>query len=105
MELITIKDSIGDFINDLTKEMDNHLTEDNCKAFGTYIYDHQIHKNHWAIRYPGATRGHILVDDNNVIQDIKLYDTATDSIKSVGCYKDSVKDAVKKFIGYKIVFN
>ena len=33
-----------------------------------------------ALRFPGATRGHIEVDKDNIIVDIVLYDTAFGAI-------------------------
>ena len=52
------------------------------------------------IRYPGATRGYIELDNNNIITDIVLYsDACFDTLKQ---YDVKVIEAVKKFIGYKL---
>lgn len=99
MELITVKQQYGlddDYENDLTKEMDKHLLKKH-KDFKSYIC-----KGNMALRYPGATRGHIEIDDNMVIVDIVLYDTACDNI--VKCYKSTIREVIKKFIGAKIIF-
>lgn len=60
----------------------------------------------YAIRFPGATRGHIEVDENNIIKDIKFYGDSGIAKKephNVGIYKESIIEEVKKFIGRKIV--
>lgn len=91
-----------DFTCELTQEMDKHLKDglnDIRLGWCTYLYQVDLLDNQGfiAIRFPGATRGHIEVDDNNKVIDVQIYDTAKDS------YKDTVKQAVKKFIGYTLV--
>jgi hypothetical protein len=69
------------------------------KNFKTYIYDHSPNGRTWGIRYPGATRGSIIVDENNIIIDIIL-----SNIPQLGSiYKDEVKECFKKYIGMKLV--
>jgi hypothetical protein len=98
-ELITKKDEYIEPTNDLTREMDSYLKHEN-KYMQTYIYDHSLTGKTWAIRYPGATRGHIEVDENNIIKDIVLY---KDSYNTDKIYKDDVRSCFEKYIGFKLV--
>lgn len=62
---------------------------------GSYVI---VEKNdkYWAIRYPGATRGHILVEDM-IIKEIELYSWKGDP------YYDKVnQEVLDSFIGAKI---
>lgn len=97
-ELITKIDEYIHHTNDLTREMDTYLHHI-YPHMNTYIYDHSLTGESWSIRYPGATRGCILIDKNNIITDIILNnDGYTEKI-----YKQEVKDCFKKFIGMKFV--
>lgn len=103
-ELLTKKDEYRHYTNDLTKEMDNYLS-DNLKEikekYGprTYIDGNPIN-NTWLIRYPGATRGCIVTDNNGIITEIQLYkdDYNTDKI-----YGPVVRQCFDKYIGMKMV--
>lgn len=100
-ELITKIDEYINPTNDLTREMDTYLIEKikKLKHVGqTYLYDHPFGK-HWPIRFPGATRGHIEVDENDIIQDIKLYTSGNTD----GIYNFNVRDCFEKYIGMKLV--
>lgn len=77
------------FINDITKYLDDNM-EINSPYFNNYIYDGKIDE-YWLIRYPGATRGRIEVE-NNIIKNIELYE---DSF----CYNECVNEGVKQFYG------
>ncbi len=112
MELINeIRFSGHEYYNELTREMDKHLEQvykESLEHFGwdgTYICEKDVRPNFkndvYAIRYPGATRGHIEVDENNCIVSILLYDTAVGGC--VGCYENSVNDIFDKYIGAKII--
>lgn len=101
-ELITKKEK-GDIhlTNNLTREIDGYLKDeyknDKYDIFNTYIYDRSIDGINWAIRYPGATRGGISVNENMIITDIRL-NIGLDSI-----YKSEVKGILNKYIGMKLV--
>lgn len=74
----------------------------------TYLCAKERFAGRWlfSIRRPGATRGHIEVDDNDVIVDIVIYDDsgiAHDKPNNVGCYREELKEAIKKYIGCKII--
>lgn len=97
-----------EFVNLLTEEMDSYLL-DSIKGLKneflkTYIYLKDElklgEKQHFAFRYPGATRGSIYIDENNEITKIDLYDDEyhTDSI-----YKPDVRSIFDKYIGLKLV--
>lgn len=93
----SIKDTYKIY-NIITLELDNQLKINvgGC-PFKNYIYNDR-YQNKYAIRYPGATRGHIEVDDNNIIVKIKIYH---DEYHTDNIYKSTVENAMKKFIGYK----
>lgn len=98
-ELIAKKDEYIEYTNDLTRDMDSYLKRPN-EHMQTYIYDHSLTGKTWAIRYPGATRGHIEVDENNIITDIVLY---KDSYRTDKIYKEEVWSCFEKYIGMKFV--
>ena len=89
-----------EYFNEITKELDKYLLYSNSPyCFDTYIiaYDTGL----WSIRFPGATRGHIRVDDSMIITEIKLYDDTAFGDK-IGCYKREAIDVVRRFIGTKL---
>lgn len=95
-----------DIVNDLTREMDKYSNKngDSWGNFCTYIYPERIkrgeNKHTMAIRYPGATRGYVELNNDNIITNIVLYsDACFDTLKQ---YDVKVIEAVKKFIGYKL---
>lgn len=101
MNLISKVDEYIEYTNDLTREMDNYLKH-KSKYGQTYIMKVQKIRDRYysAIRCSVATRGHIEVDDNNVIIDIKLCTKlSTDKI-----YEYNVRDIFEKYIGMKLVF-
>ena len=65
-ELKTVKKYPFQLVNKLTLEMDK-FRKPECRHFETYVFDEPIGKS-WFIRYPGATRGKIVVDENMIIQ-------------------------------------
>lgn len=95
-KLITkIEDRLSYLSNDLTKEMDTYLVYQNSEhPMKTYIYDK--FKDKWTLRFPGATRGYIKVDENEIITEIVLYDD------TVGIYKPEVRECFDKYIGMQI---
>jgi hypothetical protein len=97
MDIITELDETQTLHNDITREMDKHLIYV-PRYTNTYIYD-TLMGNKALIRYPGATRGYIEFSEDNIIIDIIIQDPP-----KVACYKPSVNEAVKKFIGDKLIF-
>lgn len=57
----------------------------------------------WSIRYPGATRGHIEVDVNDVITDIVLYKGENYDTSEI--YESNVEECFVKYIGMRLVVN
>lgn len=91
-----------DIVNDFTRELDKHMKREVEGAFSNYIYTERIKRGEnkflVSFRYPGATRGHLELDKNDVIKDIVIYKDTRD------IYQDSVDEAIKKFIGYRLEF-
>lgn len=78
--------------------MDKYLKFENpMPSFCTYIYNGKIDK-YWLIRFPGASRGRITVDENEVIVNIEIYNDENN------IYKPETEDILKqKYLGYKMV--
>lgn len=76
-------------------------------GFCTYVMDSDTFRpNMMAIRFPGATRGHILLDDNNTVKDIVFYKDSGIFAKepnNVGIYKEEILEETRQFIGRKII--
>ena len=94
--MIEVKNGITELIDEYRK--DTHISE----FFSTYLMD--PHKPmvkegriYIPIREVGQTVGGVILDDNNVIKDIIL-----NSDNKYFPYKESVREAVKKYIGYTI---
>ena len=83
------------YINDVTEYLDMYLIKcENCiSSYRNYIFDEPVGDT-WAIRVPGATRGHIRVSDGK-ISEIKLY-------KDSFCYTEDVYNDLDKFVGQEI---
>lgn len=100
------------FFNNFTQELDKYnyvYDKFKDKEYGdcwkTYLWEPDVKAvlqgkdTLIAFRAPGATRGHIEVDNNLIIQDIVFYDT---SFGNFGCYKETVKEVIPKFLGTKL---
>ena len=85
--------SSNHLVNELTIAIDKFLNREHTEGFFTYLYP--FNQNTYAIRFPGATRGHVKVTSIGVITEVKIYDTKL--------YKPEVNDYVKKFIGRRIM--
>ena len=88
----------------ITEELDKYRTlKDSWSK--TYLYgdENGVEISEYgliAIRVPGATRGHIKVDDNLIIQDLVIYE---DSYTATwACYMPEVLEVRAKFIGTKL---
>lgn len=100
------KDATDQYVNDLTKFMDENVSFNTHPDFCvTYMIKHS--EGTMCIRFPGSTRGHVSYDDNNIITDIVLYeDTCFDRVKCNDIrYQKKVKYNIMKFIGYKIIID
>ncbi len=65
---------------------------------GTYLVESG---EAYAIRFPGATRGHIEIDETSVITKVVFY-PRTSVYKDIGCYKESILEVEGKFVGAKL---
>jgi hypothetical protein len=94
-----------EYRNVICEELDKYVVEEHLPSVsyggGTY-FDGYIADGHMGIRFPGATRGSIVFDKDGIITDIWLYDDAP--ARAVQCYKPEAYQAVKKFIGSKLIF-
>lgn len=99
--LYTRTDDDKHYINDITIFMDSMMTINKHPGFcRTYLIQRD---DVFAIRFPGATRGHI-EHDNGIITDIVLYDETCFSKKCTDMrYKRKLKKEIIKFIDHKIV--
>ena len=86
----------SNYVNDFTKELDTVLKH-KAESIEFYTYLYHYSDDTWVFRYPGATRGHIKIDDNNIITEIKIY-------KDTNIYKPEAEEICKKYIGYKLMF-
>lgn len=99
-ELITVKKR-SQYTNDLTREMDTYIRFKSVCSFNTYIYDK--YKDMYPIRYPGATRGHVKVDEDDIIVDIVLYKGEDYDTSEI--YESNVEECFKKYIGMRFAIN
>lgn len=91
------------YTNELTDFLDEHTMYEVHKeylGFGNYCME--FDKNHIAIRYPGATRGDIEVDENNTIVNVRLYNMTGGRCCGGKIYKDGTDAEILKFVGYKV---
>ncbi len=89
-------------MNNLTKEMDKYVLGDWPEFCRTYMYDPDRETDkYFGIRFPGATRGHIEVDENMIIKNIALYNDTCFNIHIL--YNKDVLDVLPKYIGMKLV--
>lgn len=91
--------------NSFTRELDKHLknkidlqTLHEGYHDGSYLEEDDTFKNTYYFRFPGATRGYMTVNENNIITYIYFHEHKAFS-KDIGCYNRSVIEATKKFIG------
>ena len=105
MKLITVQDCSGGYVNDLTKAIDKYLKRTGDDINKAYIYTQQMAYNHWALTCTNTTRGHILVDDSNIIIDIIFFSVDSETNKSIPCLYSDIKEVVTKFIGVQMTFS
>lgn len=79
--------------NEITLELDKMVKDSkSISGFYNYIHDEAI-DGKWIIRYPGASRGHIETNNENVITKIVIYDGVTN------IYNKGADKVISKFIG------
>lgn len=95
------KKSIG-IVNYITEYIDINSAYHNISDFYHYIYDNPLKTNDneiiYPIRYPGYTMGCIVLDENNIIKEIKI---SADYFSK--CYKENLENELQQFIDYKLI--
>ena len=94
----------------ICKMLDDYLLFDFKQAVvdewccGTYLV-HYV-DNTWSIRFPGATRGHIELNERNEILEVKLYDDECFGVIGVYnvLYKNEIADKLNDLIGVEMKF-
>lgn len=87
-----------EYVNNITKYLDTLLLPGYKKAheqIGVSTYVEKYSEDKYIIRFPGATRGHILVDDDNIIKYIEIYD-------HIQCYEKDTNKKIQDFVGTKL---
>lgn len=96
---------ITDFIDKYI--VDKHKHERMESFFKTYLWGLEENESFkgTAFRWPGATRGYIALDKDDIITDIVFYpDTSFGTARLSQLYDRKVEEDVKVFIGKKLVF-
>ncbi len=108
------------YYNSQTKFMDNYLTDElkkinekwkfdvNCTSLWYGDVFHSKGARRIAMRVPGATRGHIEIDKNNIIIDVVFYEDVAfveDGRTNIGCYNKDIIEASKNIIGQLLDFD
>lgn len=88
------------YTNELTEFLDAHMEFKPNHPLTNYCMRYD--DTHIAIRYPGATRGDIEIDENNVVIDVKLYNMTGGCSYGGKIYKDGTDLEILKFVGYKV---
>lgn len=97
-----------EWVCDFTRECDKYLVWKH-EFNKTYIFDADVDlkevddedkKIYLVFRTPGATRGHLVLNQEHVIEAIKFY--ADTSFGANAAYNRDVVKATEKFIGQKI---
>ena len=94
--------STQEYSNDITEYLNSKLKPTMKRIFdegyhnGSYML--LCEDNTAALRFPGATRGHVEFDKEGVITEVVLYDTSDD------VYDSTVKEGMKQFLGMKLAF-
>lgn len=88
------------YIGSITKEMDRFCKYKDITTFRTYILVYELNEkeNIYVFVLPGATRGNIKTDKNNVITEINFYKDAFD------VYQEAIVEHCKKFIDCRLIF-
>jgi hypothetical protein len=92
-----------EFKNEITELMDLYLvcewrkTLRNGYCDGTYMLFDKVDKGVVVIRFPGATRGHIEIDEESIIKKIVLYPETRE------IYKKALLKELDKYIGYRLI--
>lgn len=98
--------AVNEYVNDLTKFMDTMVVKNDYPDFcSTYIYIwEKDNKKIMTIRFPGASRGGLVLDENSIITDIILHEDTCfgKNTKLERLYKGKLAEEIKRFIGYNV---
>ena len=98
---------------EITKFIDKYIINDAEKIMlsegyiGTYLWGLEENDKYrgTAFRYPGATRGFIKLNNDNIIEDIIFYpDTCFGEGRLEPFYYRKIIEDIKQFIGQELVF-
>ena len=113
-ETIVYKKYNNEYYGEVTEFIDKYLISEVDKnmmeqgyCLGTYLWGLEQYDDFkgTVIRFPGATRGHIKLDDDNVITDIKFYeDTCFGEGILDSLYDKKIENDIKIFLGKKLIF-
>lgn len=113
--MIVYKKYEDEYCGEITEFIDKYIIgyhksiHDNMKhVFRTYLYLTNKCEGQKLVsfRYPGATRGHIELDKNNIIKDIRFYsDTCFGESNLDPLYDRKIEEDIKRFIGQELIFN
>lgn len=102
----------GFYSNEITQEVEKYLLKDfehlptKSIVYKTYIIGRKKNKNVFYIRFFGATRGRIIVNDEFQIKKIEINKTngyENDDAK-FACYSKEVLNIIDKYVGKTLIF-
>ena len=85
---------------ELTDFLNKRMEWKGKRRFGNYCM--KFDDKHIVIRYPGATRGVIEIDENNIVVNVRLYNMVGGVAYGGKIYDDGADKEVLKFVGYKV---
>lgn len=113
-ETIVYRKYSNEYYGEITEFIDKYLISETDKrmmeegyCLGTYLWGLEQYDDFKAtsFRFPGATRGYIKVDNNDIIIDIRFYgDTCFGEGRLSPLYDRKVINDVGIFLGKKLVF-
>ena len=96
IEKDTYINEITDTLNEYLKPELKRMIDYYDKSVGTYLCTWPNDNNIICFRVPGATRGHIKLE-NNIIISFTFYDTSEE------CYEGNYVLSIDKFVGSKLI--
>ena len=114
LEVTWEKDNFGEYRGycELTSEMNTYILGDGAtRLFRTYMMEFCPRKEMtkdaeggevYILRFPGATCGRILTDENNVIELVEFYQSTC--YETLRVYAPEMEKIKEKYIGRKMIF-
>ena len=99
------------YYGEITDFIDRYVTENYRKEMyrllsRTYLLGIEDYRDHrgTCIRFPGATRGFIELDRNDIITEIRFYEDTCFGTKNLPkLYDRKIENDIKHFIGKKLI--